>query len=86
MATKDYYKILGIERTASAEDIRNAYLKLSKLYHPDTSPEENTLQKFLDIAEAYKVLGNLDSRLAYSIKLNRKLKLPKHLINGNGNH
>lgn len=81
MAIKDYYKILGIESTASAETIRKAYLALSKRYHPDLNQnDEESLNKFLDIAEAYKVLGNLDNRLQYTIQLNKTLKLPENLV------
>lgn len=61
----DYYKILGVARTATAEDIKKAYYYLAKKYHPDKNP--NTKDKYLLISEAYKVLGNLDSRLDYAI-------------------
>lgn len=78
MNIKDYYKILGLERSASAEDIRNAYLRLSKKFHPDKNPgDEKSLKHFLEVSEAYRVLGDLDSRLKYSIQLNKRIKLPK---------
>jgi len=80
MTVKDYYKILGLERTASAEDIRSAYLRLSKKFHPDLNPDdEQSLRHFLEVNEAYRVLGNLDNRLQYSIKLNKRIKLPKEV-------
>jgi curved DNA-binding protein CbpA len=78
--TKDYYKILGLERTASGEDIKKAYLRLIRQYHPDiagTKPE--TVEAFQEIAEAYRVLGNLDNRLRYSILLNKKVTIPKYI-------
>ena len=71
MAVKDFYKILGVQRTASSDDIKKAYYRLSRLYHPDicgNTPEN--LRRFYEIAEAYKVLGNLDNRLQYCIILN----------------
>jgi curved DNA-binding protein CbpA len=72
MAVKDYYKILRIERTASSADIKKAYYGLIRLFHPDicgNTPEN--LRRFYEIDEAYKVLGNLDRRLQYSILLNK---------------
>ncbi|MBI5326110.1 MAG: DnaJ domain-containing protein [Ignavibacteriae bacterium] len=72
MAVKDYYKILRIERTASSGDIKKAYYRLIRLYHPDicgNTPEN--LRRFYEIDEAYKVLGNLENRLRYCILLNQ---------------
>src|SRR5574343_394756 len=59
----DYYKVLGVESNAKRVDIRNAYLKLAKLYHPDT-PTGNE-EKFKRINEAWTVLGNDKTRLEY---------------------
>ncbi len=86
MKVKDYYKILGIQRTASAEEIRSAYLRLSMKFHPDHNPDnEQSLKHFLEVSEAYNVLGNLDSRLKYSIQLNRRIKLPKDILDDSSN-
>jgi len=66
----DYYKILGVERTANAGEIKRAYHYLAKKYHPDLNPDNPRVRdKYLLVVEAFKVLGNLDSRLDYAIKL-----------------
>lgn len=71
MAIKDYYKILRIQRTASSNDIKKAYYRLSRVFHPDICGNTpDNLRRFYEIAEAYNVLGNLDNRLQYSILLN----------------
>ena len=69
MKIKDYYKILGVERTASTEDIKQAYRKLVRLFHPDFNKDPESLRLFYLITEAYQVLGNLENRLDYSIIL-----------------
>ena len=62
---KDYYKILGIERNATDEQIHKAYRKLAKKYHPDVNKEEGTEQKYKDVNEAYEVLKDQDKRQKY---------------------
>ena len=63
---KDYYKILGVQRTASTVEIRIAYYSLARKYHPDMNPNnKECIEKFNEIAEAYRVLGNLDNRIKY---------------------
>lgn len=70
MKLKDYYSVLGVVRTASSSDIKKAYIRLIKLYHPDLYPESNyILYKFQEITEAYSILGDLDKRLEYTVKL-----------------
>jgi len=59
---KDYYQILGVNKTASAEEIKKAYYKLAHKYHPDKGGDE---KKFKEISEAYQVLSNKDKRAQY---------------------
>src|SRR5438552_15009162 len=65
MEYKDYYKILGVERGASDEDIKKAYRKLGRKYHPDVSKEPNAKERFQEVAEAYETLKDKDKRAAY---------------------
>ncbi|HPD32821.1 MAG TPA: DnaJ domain-containing protein [Bacteroidota bacterium] len=69
MKIKDYYKILGVERTASTEDIKEAYRRLVRMFHPDFNKDPESLRLFYSITEAYQVLGNLENRLDYSLIL-----------------
>jgi len=65
MKYKDYYKTLGVERGASADDIKKAYRKLARKFHPDVSKETGAEEKFKEIGEAYETLKNPDKRAAY---------------------
>jgi len=62
---KDYYKTLGVERTADAAEIKKAYRKLVRQYHPDVSKHKDADAKTKDINEAYDVLGDAEKRAAY---------------------
>ncbi len=65
MKYKDYYAILGVPRTASADDIKKAYRRLARKYHPDVSKEKNAEERFKEINEAYQTLSEPEKRAAY---------------------
>jgi len=65
VAFRDYYETLGVPRDASADDIRRAYRKLARQYHPDLNHEESAEDRFKEIAEAYEVLRDPDKRERY---------------------
>ena len=65
MTKKDYYKILGIDEKASKADIKKAYKKLAKKYHPDVSEDPEAAEKFKEINEAAAVLGDDQKREQY---------------------
>lgn len=62
---KDYYKILGISETATAEQIKSAYRSMAMQWHPDKNPDKDTTEKMKEINEAYTILSNPDSRRRY---------------------
>ena len=66
MARKDYYQILGVSRDASPEDVRKAYRRLARKYHPDVNPGDTRAeQKFKELQEAYDVLSDAQKRSQY---------------------
>ena len=66
MEYKDYYQTLGVERKASADDIRKAYRKLAMKYHPDRNPgDKSAEERFKEINEAYQVLSDTEKRARY---------------------
>jgi curved DNA-binding protein len=66
MEYKDYYKVLGLERSASADEVRKAYRKLAMQYHPDRNPgDKASEEKFKEINEAYQVLSDSQKRARY---------------------
>jgi curved DNA-binding protein len=65
MQYRDYYEILGVTRGADADEVKRAYRKLARKFHPDVSKEKNAEEKFKEVQEAYEVLRDSDKRAAY---------------------
>ncbi len=78
MEYKDYYKIMGLVKTATKDEVKRAYKKLARKFHPDVSKEKNAEAKFKELGEAYEVLKDPEKRAAYD-------QLGEHWKNGAGN-
>src|ERR1700684_778986 len=65
MQYKDYYEVLGVTRSVGADEVKRAYRKLARKYHPDVSKEKNAENKFKEVQEAYEVLRATEKRAAY---------------------
>src|SRR3954467_3275362 len=61
----DYYKVLGVDKKASQDDIKKAYRKLARQYHPDTNKDTGAEERFKQISEAYDTLGDPEKRKKY---------------------
>ena len=65
MDYKDYYEILGVDREATQDDVKRAYRRLARKYHPDVSKEADAEERFKEVGEAYEVLKDPEKRAAY---------------------
>jgi curved DNA-binding protein len=65
MEFKDYYKIMGVKRDATQDEVKRAYRKLARKYHPDVSKEPDAEERFKEVGEAYEVLKDPEKRAAY---------------------
>ena len=66
MADRDYYEVLGVARSASADELKKAYRSLARKYHPDVNPGDKTAEaKFMEVQEAYDVLSDSEKRALY---------------------
>jgi len=65
VSKRDYYEVLGVDKDASKQDIRRAYRKLARKYHPDINKEEGAQEKFIEVKEAYEVLSDDQKRAQY---------------------
>src|SRR5579859_6719505 len=64
-AKRDYYEVLGVQRNASEDDVKKAFRRLARQYHPDVNKEKGAEAQFKEINEAYEILGDAQKRQAY---------------------
>ena len=80
---EDYYKILGVQKSASASEIKKAYRKMAIKYHPDKNPgNKSAEEKFKQAAEAYDVLSNPEKNLNMINSDTKRLKMGEQVLEG----
>ena len=78
----DYYAILGVTRSATAEEIKAAYRRLARRFHPDTSEEPGSEDRFKEITLAYQVLRDAERRVRYDLEaMERELEASERELN-----
>jgi Ca-activated chloride channel homolog len=80
-ATPDYYRLIGVSRDASSEEIRQAYFDAARQFHPDANPLPDSSEKFIEIQAAYEVLSNSEKRKAYDKVLSKNTYNPAVSVN-----
>ena len=65
---RDYYEVLGVDKSASEDEIKRAYKKMARKYHPDLNPDNKEAEeKFKEVNEAYEVLSDSDKKARYAL-------------------
>lgn len=85
MEFKDYYKVLGIDPSATPEEIKKTYKKLARKYHPDVSDESDAQARFQEVSEAYEVLKDKEKRAEYD-ELRAYVNNPNQFKQAGGGH
>ncbi|MEW6713175.1 MAG: DnaJ domain-containing protein, partial [Candidatus Riflebacteria bacterium] len=65
MAKRDYYEVLGVPKNADEAELKKAFRNLARQYHPDVNKNEDAVEKFKEINEAYQILSDQQKRSAY---------------------
>jgi Ca-activated chloride channel family protein len=78
---EDFYRVLGLSRDATPEEIRAAYFDAARMYHPDVNPEPSAKERFLVIQQAYEILADVKKRVTYDASLPPETPLPNISVN-----